>query len=122
MGSVLLGIVARRRSEKRQLSDQSNNFEIGESALASKEVLLLESPPVGTRHRHKLNNQEPGKQAAANIGKIAKISDRKARDEQQVTIKVSHAFLISTCENSCENKTLELSDRKLIAHSRKCVA
>lgn len=103
MGSILLGIVARRRSEKRPLSDRNNNFEVGESALASKEVLLLESPPVGTKHRHKLIEPEPGKQAAANIGKIARIiPDRKVREEQQVTIKVSHEFLISSCENSCE--------------------
>lgn len=91
MGSVLLGIVARRRSEKKSLN---SSLEIGECVLDSKEVLLLETPPLGTRHQQSLK-PEPVKQSA-NIGKLARIPNRKVRDEQKVTVKVSHDnFLIA---------------------------
>lgn len=87
MGSILLGIVARRRSQKQQLN---NSLEIGECVFDSKEVLLLETPPLGIRHK-KSFKPEPVRQSVK-IGKLARIPDRKIRDEKQVIVKVSHEW------------------------------
>lgn len=88
MGSVLLGIVARRRSEKQSLN---NSLEIGECVFDSKEVLLLETPPLGTRHKKSLKPELVKK--SAKIGKLARIPDRKIEDVKQVIVKVSHVKL-----------------------------
>lgn len=106
MGSILLGIVARRRSEKKPLN---NSLEIGECVLESKEVLLLETPPLGTRHKKSLN-PEPVKQSVK-IGKLARIPDRRIGDEQQVIVKVSHDEHFSYQRKEPEKgETLEPSD------------
>lgn len=90
MGTALLGIVAGRRSDKTPLYDLNNNVEI---ATESREILLLETPPLGTRHQPIKFKPELLTQSVK-IGKIARISDRKIRDvQQQVIVKVSHHFL-----------------------------
>lgn len=87
MGTALLGIVARRRND----TDLNNNSEVGECAYKSKQVLLLETPPLGIRHTSKTNLRPELLSEAAKIGKIARIPERKIRDEhQQVIVKVSH--------------------------------
>lgn len=93
MGTALLGIVARRRSDKAPLSDLNNSLEIGECVFDSKELHLLETPPFGVvkHHSRQIIRAQPIIQSA-NIGKIARISDRKVEDEhhQQVIVEVSH--------------------------------
>lgn len=85
MGSVLLGIVARNR-DKKPSSDLNNN---SESVECAKEVHLLESPPLGIRHKPVDFRLQLVTQKAAKIGKIAKISDRKVSIEKFVD-QVSH--------------------------------
>lgn len=86
MGSVLLGIVARSRDDNKPSSDLNNNSEIVECA---KEAHLLESPPLGIKHKPVNFKVELVTQKAAKIGKIAKISDRKVSSEKFID-QVSH--------------------------------
>lgn len=71
MGSILLGIVARSRGNQ-ESKDLNNNCEVGESALCSKEVLLLESPPLGTAQKSKIIISQRANKKPAKIGKLAK--------------------------------------------------
>lgn len=79
MGSVLLGIVARRNRDDLN----NNNSDIGEFELA-KEAHLLESPPIGIRYKPVNFKPELLTQKASKIGKIAKISDRKVSGDKFV--------------------------------------
>ena len=89
MGSVLLAIVASSRKSKTSLIDLNNNLDLGECEYRAREAILLETPPLGTRH--KANNFKPEPvQQSAKIGKIARITDRKIRDVKQVIFEVSH--------------------------------
>jgi hypothetical protein len=95
MGSALLRVVVRRRSEKSSLSDLDldNYLEVGECVFDSKQVHLLESPPLGIRHK-KTNIKPELIVKSLKIGKLARIPDRKIRDKQeQVIAKVSHQQL-----------------------------
>lgn len=108
MGSVLIGTVASRsrQSDRRQPVNQlSNDSELAESALDCKE-LQQESP---SRNRTKF---EPGSaKQSVNIGKIARPSDGRAKDVQQVIAEVSQTkpFL------SSGNKLLKPSDLAICA-------
>lgn len=90
MGSVILGSVVRHR-DKAPSSDLNNNLEIGELA---REAHLLESPPLGIKHKPVNFKPELPTQKVAKIGKIAKISDRKVSGEKFFENQVSH-FLIN---------------------------
>ncbi|CRL08440.1 CLUMA_CG021601, isoform A [Clunio marinus] len=90
MGTALLRIVARRRNDKTSLNDLNNNnknLELGECVFNSKELLLLESPPLGTCHRSKEIFHSCEKRKSVKIGKIAKTLNRKIKHEQQVIVK-----------------------------------
>lgn len=89
MGSALLRVVVRRRSDKPSLSDLNNNLELGECVFDSKQLHLLESPPLGIRHQ-KIIIKPQLFTKSSKIGKIARIPNRKIRDEQQVIAKVSN--------------------------------
>lgn len=88
MGTALLRAVARRRQEKKPLSDWNNNLELGECAFNSKELLLLESPPLGVLHK---KTSECVTQSVK-IGKLARVPERKIVDEQ-VDLKVSQRLI-----------------------------
>lgn len=77
MGSVLLGIVARRRSEK-GLVDLDE--------YKGKELHLLETPPLAIR-KNKVNFKNETR--PAKIGKIARLGEKKVRDQQVENGKVS---------------------------------
>lgn len=84
---MLLGIVARRRSDKAVKSDK---LELGECVYKSKEIHLLETPPLGIRRP---SVQPDLKKNALKIGKLARLGERKVGDEkQQVNLKVSHVM------------------------------
>lgn len=96
MGTALIGIVARRRSDKNLLSDSNNNPEIGECVFDSKELHLLETPPFGVvRHQPSQVVRAKPKAQAAKIGKIAKHADRGVGEEhrEKVIVEVSHRRL-----------------------------
>lgn len=91
MGSVILGSVARRnRNDNKPSSDLNNNLEIGECA---REVHLLESPPLGLKHKPINFKPELPTQKVTKIGKIAKISDRKVSGEKFCENQVSHILI-----------------------------
>lgn len=117
MGSVLLGIVARRRSDKGVKSDK---LELGECVYKSKEIHLLETPPLGIRNSS-ASLKPDLKKNALKIGKLARLGERKVGDEkQQVNLKVSHVIVAYL-----EQEFVETSDslsRWLIAHSWKTAA
>ena len=93
MSSVILGSVARRnRNDKKSSSDLNKNFEIGEFA---REIHLLESLPLGIRHKPITFKPELSTQKVAKIGKIAKISEREVSGEKFFQNQVSH-FLITS--------------------------
>lgn len=88
MGSVLLGVVARRRSEKGVKSDR---LELGECVFRTRELHLNETPPLGVRYSAV---SLPSKKNALKIGKLARLGERKVGDEtQQVNLKVSHVIV-----------------------------
>lgn len=93
MGSVLLGIVARRNRDDKPSSDLNNNSEIGECAL-EKEVHLFESPPLGIKQQV---NFKPDlvTQKAVKIGKFAKITERKEIGDHFLDYKVSESSKLS---------------------------
>lgn len=95
MGSVLLGIVAHRRSDRTSLSHSNSNAESADSSEKSKNALLLETPPLGIRHQSKTKAEPTSWAQTAKIGKLTRIPDRKIRDEHQVIAKVSHTRNIS---------------------------
>lgn len=101
MGSVLLSIVARPRRDKPLLIDSYGNDDrsvaLGECAFRGKEALLLEAPPLGTRHKKTIFKPEPLTKGA-NIGKLARISDRKTRDEEKVIFEVSQALIATAVQ------------------------
>lgn len=115
MGSVLLGVVARRRSDKGVKSDK---LELGECVFRSKELHLYETPPLGIRYS--AVRPEP-KKNALKIGKLARLGERKVGDEtQQVNLKVSHVNVAYLGLESVE--TSDSLSRWLIAHSWKTLA
>jgi hypothetical protein len=96
MGSVLLSIVARPRRDKPLVIDSygrdEQSVDFGECAFRGKEVLLLEAPPLGTRHNKTIFKPElPTK--GANIGKLARISDRKTKEDEKVIFEVSQTLI-----------------------------
>lgn len=89
MGSVLLGIVARRNRDDKLSSDLNNNSEVGECAF-EKEVHLLESPPLGIKQQVNFK-PDPVTQKANKVGKITKITtERKVFGDHFLDYKVSH--------------------------------
>jgi len=75
MGSVLIGTVVSRHSDKQANNRLRNNLEIGESALDVKQS------PKWTNFR-----AEPVRHGV-NIGKLAKPSNRRVQDVQQVIVE-----------------------------------
>lgn len=112
MGSVILGSVARTRESPS--IDLNNNSDIVESA---KEAHLLESPPLGAKHNRNSFKPELLTNKFAKIGKIAKISDRKASGEKKLfDNQVSHV-LINSCDffdicGTGRKTTIELRGKK----------
>lgn len=104
MGSVLLSIVARPRRDKPLLIDSYNNtsakVDLGECAFRGKEALLLETPPLGIRHKKTIFKPELLTKAAK-IGKLARISDRKTEDEGKVIYEVSQAPVRLSTTSEC---------------------
>lgn len=100
MGSVLLGVVARRRSDKSGV--KSDKVELGECVFRTKEHHLNETPPLGIRYSSTSLKQSTIN--ALNIGKLARLGERKVGDEQQqVNLKVSHVNVAYLGPGECRN-------------------
>ena len=89
MGSVLIGTVASRYSDKRKSANiLNNNLEVGEIAFESEES----SSPAPWK-----NFKPDTVKQSVNIGKLAKLTDRRVQDVHQVIVEVSHKTTIFIC-------------------------
>lgn len=87
MGTSLIRVsVIASRSGKSE-SDNKNNPEDTEK---TNECHLLETPPASINHNTEFSLSRSILQKAANIGKFARVSDRRSKDERPVFSSVSH--------------------------------
>lgn len=109
MGSVLIGTVVSRHSDRnRPVHRLNNNLELGESVFDSAE-LQKESNSFGTKNTEKFEPELI--EESVNIGKLARTNGRRVKDVEQVIAEVSHTQeLISSLLISLENELLKPFD------------
>jgi hypothetical protein len=95
MGTSLIRIsVIASRSGKSESDNKTNNPEDTER---TNECHLLETPPASIKHNTQFSLGRSLLQKAANIGKFAKVSDRRSNDERPVFSSVSHSLINIKC-------------------------
>lgn len=89
MGTSLIRIsVIASRSGNSESDNNKNNPE--EDPVKTNECHLLETPPASIKHNTQFSLSQSILQKAAKIGKFAKVSDRRSKDERPVFSTVSH--------------------------------
>ena len=89
MGTSLIRIsVIANRTRISESDNNNNNPE--DTAAKTNECHLLETPPASIKHNTQFTFSRSVLITAANIGKLAKFSERRVKDEGPVFSSVSH--------------------------------